>query len=84
MFTRKIIAKLMTLSLMLFSLGFAVTAGAEKAPTTVCRACIQGFPGYPKGIWRYCQWEVPTGTTCPAAPPSDDYCIFANPYCDPI
>jgi hypothetical protein len=80
MLTRKIVTKLVALSIMLSSLGFVVTAGAEKAPPTECRACVK-VPN--KDIWFYCQWTQ-AHIACPAVPPPDAICIQAPPYCDPI
>lgn len=82
MLTRKIVTKLVALSIMLSALGFVVTAGAEKAPPIECRTCIQ-IPH--KDLWRYCQWTQTHLTTCPSVPPPDAYCIITElPYCEPV
>jgi hypothetical protein len=78
MFTKKIIAKLLTLSIMLSCLGFAVMAKAESAKAS-CRICFI----HPQLGPMYCTWkEFPT---CSEAPPVDSNptCILVE-SCDPI
>ncbi len=74
MFKRKIISRLLALSVLLSCLGFIVTANTEKASANMwnCQSC-EPHPTIPD-IYLTCRWFTPEGN-CATGPHMQEDCL---------
>ena len=80
MFKRKIIARLLALSVLLSCLGFIVTTKTENVSAdlvTYCHSCGPNASGQPV----YCTWQV--DNNCATDPPLKGVHCISVPTCDP-